>query len=337
MRKIVAALGLLIAWSTPALAGGLEDARVCFQGTQEPTPEYLPYCTRAIESGRLGQADLAMTHNNRGAILQVLGRGDAALADYDRALRLNPRLSLSYLSRGMIRIGRGDRRGGWEDFNKAIESAPRDSRGYVNRGMVYLENNQPVAALKDFNRALKVNPEDPLAYNNRATLYHRQGDQDRAYADSKKAIAFGIDEMIARGLVRPGIYHLRVSINIARGRYKQAIADLDTVLRLRDDIPDVHNDRAWLLATVPQADLRNGKEAVRSARIAIELADIPAYRNTLAAAYAEAGAFDKAIAEQQRAIEMLGESGETDSITAYQQALSEYRQGQPRRMDNADG
>ena len=337
MRKIVAALGVLIAWSTPVLAGGLEDARVCFQGTQEPAPDYLPYCTRAIEKGGLGQADLAMTHNNRGAILQVLGREDAALADFNRALRLNPRLSLSYLSRGMIRIGRGDRRGGWEDFNKAIESAPRDSRGYVNRGMVYMETEQYDAALKDFNRALKVNPKDPLAYNNRATLYYREGDHKRAYADSKKAIAFGIDEMIARRLVRPGIYHLRVNVNIARGRYKQAIADLDTVLRLRDDIPDVYNDRAWLLATAPRAELRDGREAVRSALIAIELADIPAYRNTLAAAYAEAGAFDKAIAEQQRAIDMLGEAGETDSITAYQQALNTYRQGQPRRMDDADG
>jgi len=91
------------------------------------------------------------------------------------------------------------------------------------------------------------------------------------------------------------------------------------------------------LATVPQSELRNGEEAIRSAKIAVKLADDPWYRNTLAAAFAEAGAFDKAIAEQQRAIEMLGETGETDRLTAYQQALNLYRQGQPRRMSDTDG
>jgi len=275
MRILIAALGLSIAWATPALAGGIEYAQTCFEGTRQPAPEYLPYCTRAIESGQLGRAELAMTHNNRGAILLALKQEDAALADFNRALDLNPGLSLSYLSRGTIRIWRKDRRGGWEDFNAAIEAAPYDSRGYVNRGMVYMETKQYEAALKDFNRALKVNPKDPLAYNNRATLYLRTNDPERAYADSKKAIANGIDKMIARGLVKPGIYNLRVGIDIARGNYAQALADLDRVLRLRSDLPDVHNDRAWLLATIPQAELRNGEEAIRSAKIAVKLADDP--------------------------------------------------------------
>lgn len=203
--------------------------------------------------------------------------------------------------------------------------------------MLYMESKQYDAALKDLNRALKLNPKDPLAYNNRATLYLRTDDPERAYADSKKAIANGIDKMIARGLAKPGIYHLRVGIDVARGNYAQALADLDTVLRLRSDFPDIHNDRAWLLATIPRAELRNGEEAIRSAQMAIKLADSPAYRDTLAAAYAETGAFDKAIAEEQRAIEMLGEAGETDRLTAYRQSLNEYRQGQPRRMAVTNG
>ena len=132
MRNLIVALGLMIAWATPALAGGLEYARTCFEGTRQPAPEYLPYCTRAIESGQLGRGDLAMTHNNRGAILLALKQEDAALADFDRALALNPGLSLSYLSRGMIRIWRKDRRGAWEDFNSAIEAAPTPTSHQIN-------------------------------------------------------------------------------------------------------------------------------------------------------------------------------------------------------------
>ncbi len=337
MRKLVVALGLLIAWSTPALAGGLEDARICVEGTRQPAPDYLPYCTRAIERGQLGRSWLAMTHNNRGAILMVLGRQDAALADFDRALALNPELSLSYLSRGMIRLWREDHRGAWEDFNNAIRTAPRDSRGYVNRSLVYMQTKQYDAALKDLDRALTINPEDPMAYNNRATLYHRDGDQERAYADSEKAIAYGIDEMIERGQVDHGLYSLRVGINVARGRYGQAIADLDTVIRLRGDIPGVHNDRAWLLATAPQADQRNGQEAIRSAKIAVRLADSPEYRDTLAAAFAEAGQFENAIAEQEIAISMLREAGRSAKLGSYEQIVESYRKAQPRRITPPNG
>ena len=50
------------------------------------------------------------------------------------------------------------------------------------------------------------------------------------------------------------------------------------------------NDLAWVLATSPEASLRNGKEAVRLARQAVKLGGgkQPAFLDTLAAAYAEA-------------------------------------------------
>ncbi len=336
MWKFVAALGLLIGWSNLAWAFG-PDAQACFRGTQQPAPDYLAYCTRAIEAGRLSRADLAMTHNNRGAILIALGRTDAALADFDRALALNPRLSLAYLSRGMIRFWREDYRGAWEDSSAAIESAPHDSRGYVNRSLVYIETEQHDAALQDLERALDINPEDPVAYSNRAVVYFRQGDHERAYADTENAIASGIDKFIQRGMVDHGLYMLRVSMNYARKRYEQVIADLDKVIRLRGDIAGVHNSRAWVLATAPRAELRDAQEALRSAKIAVKLADSPNHRETLAAAYAEAGAFEQAITEQQRAIAMLRRAGQTAIIPAYQEALDGYRDGQPRRIRENDG
>ena len=336
MWKFVAALGLLIGCSNSAWAFG-PDAQACYMGTQQPAPDYLPYCTRAIEEGRLSRGGLAMTHNNRGAILLALGREDAALADFDRALALNPRLSLAYLSRGMIRLWREDYRGAWEDASGAIESAPDDSRGYVNRSLVYIRTEQYDAALQELNLALEINPEDPMAYNNRAVVFHTQGDHERAYADSEKAIANGIDKYIQRGMVDHGLYMVRVSISYGRERYAQVIADLDTVIRLRGDIAWVHNLRAWVLATAPQDELRNAQEALRSAKLAVELADSPEHRDTLAAAHAEAGAFEQAITEQQRAIAMLRRAGQTAKIPAHQEALDGYRNGRPRRMGENDG
>ena len=332
MWRFIGVLGLMSTWISPAFAAGLDDAQLCFKGTERPSSDYLPYCTRAIRSGELSRADLAMTHNNRGAIYLGVGQEDAALADFNHALDLNPGLSLSYLSRGMIRLRHENYDGALEDFSNAIEVAPRDSRGYVNRSLLYMETEQEDLALQDLEEALSINPRDPLAYNNRAIIYYLEGDHERAYVDTEMAIAYGIDTLIEREMAGPGVYQLRVEYNVARQRYEEAIADLDTVIRLRDDDASLHNYRAWLLATVPTAELRNAKKAIRSAKIAVKLSDSPEFRDTLAAAYAEAGAFDKAIAEQERAILMLHEAGRDQEVADYRKALEGYRQGKPRRL-----
>ena len=63
----------------------------------------------------------------------------------------------------------------------------------------------------------------------------------------------------------------------------------------------------------------------------MRLKDDAPYRGTLAAAYAEAGRFDDAVAEQERAIEMLRTTGRDDEIADFQNRLDLYRYGQPYR------
>jgi hypothetical protein len=74
-----------------------------------------------------------------------------------------------------------------------------------------------------------------------------------------------------------------------------------------DGNPDAWNSLAWLLATGPEPGLRNGPEAVGFAEKAVAANDRkdPAILDTLAAAYAEAGQFAKAISVQQEAIDLL--------------------------------
>jgi tetratricopeptide (TPR) repeat protein len=81
------------------------------------------------------------------------------------------------------------------------------------------------------------------------------------------------------------------------GHYDQAIADLTQSIQLDPKNAMVLNNLAWLLATAPDAKSRDGKKAVEYATKACvmtnyqEAADV----DTLAAAYAEAGDFDKAV------------------------------------------
>jgi tetratricopeptide (TPR) repeat protein len=72
----------------------------------------------------------------------------------------------------------------------------------------------------------------------------------------------------------------------------------------RGDDPRAINRLAWFLATCPEAAIRDGAEAVRLAEKAVAASNrkVPIYLDTLAAAYAEAGQFDKAVAVQKETI-----------------------------------
>ena len=100
------------------------------------------------------------------------------------------------------------------------------------------------------------------------------------------------------------LYMQRGSANLEIGRHAAALADYDKSRQLRPGEPLAHNDAAWLRATAPDAALRNGKLAVQQATRACELAKWkhPFFIDTLAAAYAETGEFDRAVQLQKKAI-----------------------------------
>ena len=72
------------------------------------------------------------------------------------------------------------------------------------------------------------------------------------------------------------------------------------------------NNLAWLLATHPDAELRDGAEAVRVAERMCEAvpAPPPVLLDTLSAAYAEAGRFDDALRTVDRAIAAAEKAGD---------------------------
>jgi Flp pilus assembly protein TadD len=76
-----------------------------------------------------------------------------------------------------------------------------------------------------------------------------------------------------------------------------AIASDKEALQRKPNNPKYLNDLAWIYATCPKAELRNGTEAVSMAEAACKISKRQdmAMLDTLAAAYAEAGRFDEAV------------------------------------------
>ena len=107
--------------------------------------------------------------------------------------------------------------------------------------------------------------------------------------------------------------------------------DLEAALTLKPDDSGVLNNLAWLLATSPVAELRDGKRAIDLATKACEETEWKAAHiiSTLAAAHAETGDFVKAREMSQKAVEVDGgTSGIDDQLN---KELQSYRDEKPWR------
>jgi hypothetical protein len=93
------------------------------------------------------------------------------------------------------------------------------------------------------------------------------------------------------------------------------------------------NALAWIYATSPQAELRNGPEAVRLAEGACKITQrqMAAILDTLAAAYAEAGRFDDAVKTTEELHALAVAAHDTNTVDTARQRLELYQAGRPYR------
>ncbi|WP_422928126.1 tetratricopeptide repeat protein [Singulisphaera sp. PoT] len=261
----------------------------------------------------------AALHNNRAAAR--LGKKDeaGALVDYNEAIRLDPENASAYYGRGLVWHSRKDYDRAIADFDEALRRPPKFSGAYNNRGLAWFDKHEYDKAIADFNEALRLDPDSPLIYNNRGNCREAQGDLDRALRDYSEAIRLDPQYVKARGN--------RARLFASEGKATEALEDLGEVIRLDPKGSRAYRARAWILATSPDASVRNGKEAISDASKAFELTgrDDPIILETLAAAHAEVGQFQEAVSMQGKALGLL--SPADARRPAFESRLALYREG----------
>jgi tetratricopeptide (TPR) repeat protein len=200
--------------------------------------------------------------------------------------------------------------------------AKKAAQAYRNRAVVWHQKGELDLEIADYTERLRLDP-DSLTYNNRGIAWTKKRDYDRAIADFNSAIR--LDPGHVRAWDNRGIaWNGKKVFDRAMQNYNQAI-------QLDPNFASAHNNAAWLLATCPDQQYRDGRRAVE---LATKACDLTVWTNasscgTLAAAYAEAGDFDAAIKYQIQAIEL--NPNNPAFVRAANLRLARYREHKPYR------
>ena len=259
----------------------------------------------------------------RARLLAVRGEKERALADIDKALDIAPEDISALVLRARVHQQAGDTKKALADLETVLRDEPDLSGALELRGLIAAEQGDYEAAIRDFRRLVAKNADDPVLITQLGTLYLAAKQPREAIRRFTRALEIDEENFPSR--------RGRSDAEISIGDHKAARADLEKALELRPDDTGVLNNLAWLLATSPDDDLRDGKRAVE---LAVKACEKTEWRqahivSTLAAGHAETGDFDAAKKYSRQAVELGDDTAEVKE--QLRQELARYEAGKPWR------
>jgi len=172
---------------------------------------------------------------------------------------------------------------------------------------------------------IAVTRDNYFAHASLADLLMRRGRVNEAIEHSEEALR-----------IRPGDANAQNNLGLAllqNGDTKRAVAHLEKALAIDPGQMNAEVNLAWILATSADDSMRNGARAVQLAEDVTNRAGHPnaIVLRTLAAAYAEVGRFNEAIAAAQQAIEIAKTTGNPGLVGDLERSIDAYRLKQPIR------
>lgn len=272
------------------------------------------------------QPAFAEAHYNLAIALSQLTREDEAIVAYKHVLSLNPQHQRAHNNLGWLLYQKGRHSEAEAELRQALAANPLFIRAMNNLGQVLTAQGRFDEAVAMYARLLQQEPGHVEACNNLGIALAKQGKGDKAVQWFKEALKFrpgfgpALDNLMA--------YHLR------KGEYAEAIGLLRSSIPHAGDRPGVYSNLALLLAACPVDGLRNGEEAVRLAKEANELSGGRSARvlDSLAAAQAETGQFDKAVSNARGALELAKSLGNRELEAEIAARLKLYESRRPYRI-----
>jgi len=315
--------------------------------------EAIDHFRRSIELNPNG----VVAHNDYGAALRQCGRLDEAEVEARKALELGPNLVAPHINLIAIFLKRGQLNEAVQEYESALRLAPASEPGHIGLadtlcllgrtgeaiphyrqvlqsnpantevrirlGRALIETGGFAGAESEFVLVLRTDPKNAKAIDGLGYVLAMQGRLDEARARFLESMRLDPKDAYP---------HLHYALCLsAQQQAREAAVEYRKALDLDDQLLPAYNNLAWMLATHPNPRIRNGEEAVELAGRACRLTnnEQPFYLGTLAAAYAEAGRFNDAIATAEKARDLAMKDGLKNIVERNEHLLELYRAGRP--------
>jgi len=266
-----------------------------------------------------------MAHTNLGLVFLQKGKIDEGIAEYRAALQMQPDSWDAEYNLGTALLGKAQVDEAILHCERAVRMRPTDPDAQVSLGNALFQKGRIDEAIAHYQQAITVHPDHFLARYSLGHALLEKGELEGAIQVCRSAL-----------LLRPSDADCQTTLAIAleeKGNPAEAVQHYQKALELAPSSIATLSNLAWLLATSPDASLRNGQKAVELAKQADRLAGgtNSLVLRTLAAAYAENGDFANAIRTARSAMQLARMHSEEAVMTDLDQQIALYQLGMPYR------
>jgi tetratricopeptide (TPR) repeat protein len=269
------------------------------------------------------QSDFDTAHIMFGMLLAKEKKFDEAVSHYQAALKIEPESAAAQSDWGMALMQQGRWQESIAHYEQALRLDATLAEAHGNLGIAYLQMGRLAEGTTALQAALKLKPGDTETRFNLAQALNQQQQWAEAAELLKPLVLSQTTNFNVQFQYGLDLEHL--------GQTSDAMSHYAAALRQNPDFPDALQHRAWIAATDARPELRNGTQAVEMATRACDLTgqNRPSMLLTLAAAYAEAGRFEDALATVGKAEELAKTQGKKELEAEAGRLRAAFAAGRP--------
>jgi tetratricopeptide (TPR) repeat protein len=208
-------------------------------------------------------------------------------------------------------------------YSESLRFEPNNPRIYYNLANSLVEHGDFNEAIGHYHQVLKLKPDFLSARINLGVVLLKQGEFDEAFDHFQKVLQIEPNN--------PDIYYNLANTLTAQGKFNEAIGYHRQALKLKPDFVGPLNALAWIFAANSNTELQDPNQAIELAEHAAKLTSYqnPITLDTLAAAYASAGKFSRAVETAEKALQLAESAQENQLTEQIQNRLQLYKSSKP--------